>query len=65
MAPGGLLFFASNGGLAMNTTSKLIAEENSMADLEQDKQTVMAFYMRAFTDHEPADAVAKNANAMF
>jgi predicted SnoaL-like aldol condensation-catalyzing enzyme len=30
-----------------------------MTDLEHNKQTVIAFYMRAFTDHEPADAVAK------
>ena len=30
-----------------------------MADLEHNKQTVIAFYMRAFKDHEPADAVAK------
>jgi predicted SnoaL-like aldol condensation-catalyzing enzyme len=43
----------------MNTTTKLIAEENSMTNLEQNKQTVIAFYMRAFTEHEPADAVAK------
>jgi predicted SnoaL-like aldol condensation-catalyzing enzyme len=30
-----------------------------MADLEHNKQMVIAFYMRAFTDHAPADAVAK------
>src|SRR5262245_44602280 len=30
-----------------------------MADLEENKRTVVAFYSRAFNDHEPADAVAK------
>ena len=30
-----------------------------MANLERDKQTVVAFFTRAFNDHEPADAVAK------
>ena len=30
-----------------------------MADLERNKRTVTAFYTRAFTDHEPADAVAQ------
>jgi predicted SnoaL-like aldol condensation-catalyzing enzyme len=30
-----------------------------MADLERNKRTVVAFYARAFTDHEPADAVAQ------
>ena len=30
-----------------------------MADLERNKQTVVAFFTRAFNDHEPADAVAK------
>jgi predicted SnoaL-like aldol condensation-catalyzing enzyme len=65
MAPGGLLFFRSEWRLAMNTTTKLVAEENSMGDLEHNKQTVIAFYMRAFTDHEPADAVAKYVGAEY
>jgi predicted SnoaL-like aldol condensation-catalyzing enzyme len=43
----------------MNTTTKLIVERNSMTDLEHNKQTVITFYMRAFTEHKPADAVAK------
>jgi predicted SnoaL-like aldol condensation-catalyzing enzyme len=43
----------------MKTTSKLHDKENSMADLERNKQTVIAFYTRAFNDHQPADAVAK------
>jgi predicted SnoaL-like aldol condensation-catalyzing enzyme len=30
-----------------------------MADLERNKRTVVLFYTRAFTDHEPADAVAQ------
>src|SRR5262245_1494185 len=30
-----------------------------MSSLEQNKQTVIAFYKRAFNDHEPTDAVAK------
>jgi predicted SnoaL-like aldol condensation-catalyzing enzyme len=31
-----------------------------MADLERNKRTVVEFYTRAFTDHEPADAVAQH-----
>jgi predicted SnoaL-like aldol condensation-catalyzing enzyme len=34
-------------------------KEDSMADLERNKQTVIAFYTRAFNDKQPADAVAK------
>jgi predicted SnoaL-like aldol condensation-catalyzing enzyme len=34
-------------------------KEESMANLERNKQTVVAFFTRAFNDHEPADAVAK------
>jgi predicted SnoaL-like aldol condensation-catalyzing enzyme len=30
-----------------------------MSDLEHNKQTVIAFYTRAFNDQQPADAVAK------
>src|SRR5215471_18348632 len=30
-----------------------------MTELERDKQTVVAFFTRAFNDHEPADAVAR------
>ena len=30
-----------------------------MSSLERNKPTVIAFYTRAFNDHEPADAVAK------
>jgi len=30
-----------------------------MSNLERNKQTVIAFYTRAFNDHDPADAVAK------
>jgi predicted SnoaL-like aldol condensation-catalyzing enzyme len=30
-----------------------------MSDLERNKKTVIAFYMRAFNDHEPAAAVAR------
>jgi predicted SnoaL-like aldol condensation-catalyzing enzyme len=33
--------------------------KSSNPELERNKQTVIAFYMRAFTDHEPADAVSK------
>jgi hypothetical protein len=40
-------------------TNKLDNKENSIADLERNKQTVIAFYTRAFNDHQPADAVAK------
>jgi len=38
----------------MTTTSK-----SNNPELERNKQTVTAFYMRAFTEHQPADAVAK------
>ena len=30
-----------------------------MSDLEHNKSTVVAFFTRAFNDHEPADAVAR------
>src|SRR5215471_851257 len=30
-----------------------------MTQLEKNKKTVLAFYTRAFNDHEPADAVAR------
>lgn|SRR5262245_19924369 len=43
----------------MKTKSKLHDKENSMADLERNKQTVIAFYTHAFNDKQPADAVAK------
>jgi predicted SnoaL-like aldol condensation-catalyzing enzyme len=38
---------------------------NSNNELERNKQTVMAFYMRAFNDHEPADAVAKYVGSVY
>ena len=43
----------------MKTSSKRDEKENSMADLERNKQTVIAFYTRAFNDKQPADAVAE------
>jgi predicted SnoaL-like aldol condensation-catalyzing enzyme len=30
-----------------------------MSDLKRNKETVIAFYTRAFNDHEPGDAVAR------
>jgi predicted SnoaL-like aldol condensation-catalyzing enzyme len=36
-----------------------------MANLERDKQTVVAFFTRAFNDHEPADAVAKYVGSKY
>jgi len=36
-----------------------------MADLERNKQTVVAFFTRAFNDHEPADAVAKYVGSKY
>ena len=47
-------FFAANREPEMHTTTKPIAEENSMTDLEHHKQMVIAFYVSAFTDHAPA-----------
>jgi predicted SnoaL-like aldol condensation-catalyzing enzyme len=43
----------------MTTATQLDDQGNSIADLERNKRTVIAFYSRAFNDHEPADAVAK------
>jgi predicted SnoaL-like aldol condensation-catalyzing enzyme len=43
----------------MKTATKLDDKGNSITDLERNKRTVIAFYTRAFNDHEPADAVAK------
>src|SRR5262245_4208186 len=39
--------------------SGLHERKHSVVDLEHNKQTVVAFYTRAFNDHQPADAVAK------
>ena len=36
-----------------------------MANLERNKQTVVAFFTRAFNDHEPADAVAKYVGSKY
>lgn len=36
-----------------------------MANLERNKQTVVAFFTRAFNDHEPADAVAKYVGSRY
>ncbi len=36
-----------------------------MGDLEKNKQTVVAFFTRAFNDHEPADAVAKYVGSQY
>ena len=43
----------------MTTATKLDDKGNSITDLDRNKRTVIAFYSRAFNDHEPADAVAK------
>jgi predicted SnoaL-like aldol condensation-catalyzing enzyme len=47
------------GDKGMTTATKLDDKENAITDLEHNKRTVIAFYSRAFNDHEPADAVAK------
>jgi predicted SnoaL-like aldol condensation-catalyzing enzyme len=36
-----------------------------MADLERNKQTVIAFYTRAFNDKQPAEAVAQYVGAEY
>jgi predicted SnoaL-like aldol condensation-catalyzing enzyme len=36
-----------------------------MSDLERNKETVVAFFTRAFNDHEPADAVAKYVGSQY
>jgi predicted SnoaL-like aldol condensation-catalyzing enzyme len=38
---------------------------NVMADAEQNKQTVIAFYERAFNDHEPVDAVERYVGSQY
>jgi predicted SnoaL-like aldol condensation-catalyzing enzyme len=40
-------------------------KENTMADLEGNKKTVVAFFTRAFNDHEPEDAVAKYVGSQY
>jgi hypothetical protein len=47
-------------GRTLNRVGSQPAEqENPMNNVEQNKQTVIAFYTRAFNDKQPADAVAK------
>ena len=36
-----------------------------MAEFERNKQTVVAFFTRAFNDHEPADAVARYVGSKY
>src|SRR5262252_6628307 len=36
-----------------------------MTQLEKNKKTVLAFYTRAFNDHEPADAVAQYVGSQY
>ena len=36
-----------------------------MSQLEKNRQTVLAFYTRAFNDHEPADAVARYVGSQY
>ena len=36
-----------------------------MSDLERNKETVVAFFTRAYNDHEPEDAVAKHVGSQY
>ena len=36
-----------------------------MSELERNKKTVVAFFTRAFNDHEPGDAVAKYVGSQY
>jgi predicted SnoaL-like aldol condensation-catalyzing enzyme len=36
-----------------------------MSDLEHNKKTVVAFFTRAYNDHEPADVVAKYVGSQY
>ena len=36
-----------------------------MSELESNKRTVVAFFTRAYNDHEPADAVAKYVGSQY
>ena len=36
-----------------------------MSDLERNKKTVVAFFTRAYNDHEPEDAVAKHVGSRY
>jgi hypothetical protein len=47
------------GDKGMTTATRVEDNEDAITDLEHNKRTVIAFYNRAFNDHEPADAVAK------
>ena len=40
-------------------------EEKTMSDLERNKKTVVAFFTRAYNDHEPDDAVAKHVGSQY
>ena len=50
-----------NSGKARN----LRDEEKTMTDLEHNKRAVVAFFTRAFNDHEPDDAVAKYVGSQY
>jgi predicted SnoaL-like aldol condensation-catalyzing enzyme len=45
--------------VSLEAETDALEGRSRMADTEQNKQTVIAFYERAFNDHEPEDAVEK------
>jgi predicted SnoaL-like aldol condensation-catalyzing enzyme len=40
-------------------------KEETISELERNKRTVVAFFTRAYNDHEPADAVAKYVGSQY
>src|SRR5215475_12074810 len=53
-------------GIRIGTESRdKLDTEETMTNLERNKQTVVAFFTHAFNDHEPGDAVAKYVGSKY